>query len=218
MLNCYFGGKRKSTDLAKLMPRVCHKKWAAMVGPGRFLLWITNFPICTYGMLIQGWNPLHMWGSSLGNPAQTNKITPSKLHAPKMRHPRWKCDRLVAYVFIRWSCAAWSAHPAILASLHRRSCSEDSESETWPLRHCHNTNYLFRGRPQSVNLSLPCLGRWEGQCKSKLTQLRPLKHLQLGVRVQKAFDCLNVLLVLEPGKDIQVIQRLGQVSVKKHYR
>lgn len=55
-----------------------------------------------------------------------------------------------------------------------------------------------------------------GSAKSKLTQLRPLEHLQLCMRVQKAFDCLNVLLILEPGKDVQVIQRLGQVSVKKN--
>jgi hypothetical protein len=52
------------------------------------------------------------------------------------------------------------------------------------------------------------------ECISKLTQLRPLKHLQLRVRVQKALDGLDVLLILEPSKDIQVIQSLGQVSVE----
>lgn len=48
---------------------------------------------------------------------------------------------------------------------------------------------------------------------SRLTQLRPLKHLQLRMRVQKPLDSLNVLLILEPRKHIQIIQGLGQVPV-----
>jgi hypothetical protein len=35
------------------------------------------------------------------------------------------------------------------------------------------------------------------------------------MRVQKALDGLDVLLILEPGKNVQVIQRFGQVPVKR---
>lgn len=47
-----------------------------------------------------------------------------------------------------------------------------------------------------------------------LTQLRPLKHLQLRMRVQQPLHRLNILFILESRKDVQIIQRLGQVPIQ----
>lgn len=45
----------------------------------------------------------------------------------------------------------------------------------------------------------------------KHTQLRPLEHLQLRVRVEKPLHGADVLLVLEPREHLQVVERLGQI-------
>lgn len=35
-----------------------------------------------------------------------------------------------------------------------------------------------------------------------LTKLRPLKHLQLRMRIQQPLNCLNILFILKPRKHI----------------
>ena len=52
--------------------------------------------------------------------------------------------------------------------------------------------------------------------KARHTQLRPLEHLQLSMRVQQPLHSLDVLLVLEPRKYLEVIQRLGKIPIHCH--
>lgn len=70
---------------------------------------------------------------------------------------------------------------------------------------------------KSVTRHLPC--RYHGSTlwggAIKLTELRPLKHLQFCMRVQEPLNGFDVLLVLKPRKYIQVIQRLVQVPVER---
>jgi hypothetical protein len=37
------------------------------------------------------------------------------------------------------------------------------------------------------------------------TELRPLKHLQLCMRIQQSLNCLDILLVLESGEKGEVL-------------
>lgn len=37
------------------------------------------------------------------------------------------------------------------------------------------------------------------------TKLRPLKHLQLRMRIQQSLHSLDILLVLEPRKHLEVV-------------
>ena len=57
--------------------------------------------------------------------------------------------------------------------------------------------------------------QWPSTAKRPPTQLRPLKHLQLRVRVQQPLHGLDVLLVLEPRKHLQVVERFGEVPVRE---
>lgn len=62
------------------------------------------------------------------------------------------------------------------------------------------------------------LQRHQGNRPSReLTQLRSLEHLQFRMRVEKSLHRFDVLLVLESGKHIQVIQGLGQIPINLQY-
>lgn len=51
----------------------------------------------------------------------------------------------------------------------------------------------------------------------ELTQLRPLKRLEIRMRIQQPFHSLDILLIFEPRKYLEVVECFGEVSVHQHF-